>query len=92
MVRSTALTLGLLLAACGNNDSIPGRDELMRQIANEPVGQGRDYWIEYNNMAGEWEKTGLIFGYIDDQGECAKAIAGLKTANPAANYRCTKAN
>ncbi len=44
------------------------------------------------NLAGEWERTGLIFGYVDDQEECLKAIAGLKRVNYAREYRCASAN
>lgn len=44
------------------------------------------------NMAGEWEKTGLIFGYNGDAEECEKAIAGLKRVNYLREYRCTLAN
>jgi hypothetical protein len=29
-------------------------------------------------VTGEWEKTGLIFGYLDDYEECLKALEGLK--------------
>lgn len=61
-------------------------------IGVERIGSASDYWIELRNMAGEWERVGLIFGYTDDQGECAKAIAGLKAANPAREYRCIIAN
>ncbi len=43
-------------------------------------------------MAGEWERTGLIFGYVDDYEECVKAIAGLQAANYEREYRCTPAN
>lgn len=45
-----------------------------------------------NNLAGEWERVGLIFGYTDDYDECTKAVAGLKAANPAREYRCVPAN
>ena len=48
-------------------------------------------------MAGEWEKTGLIFGYSGDNEdgdseECLKAIAGLKKVNYLREYRCSSAN
>lgn len=85
------LAAALALSSCGDSD-IPGHNSLLRHVKNNPVGRDSDQWIEKYNMAGEWERTGLIFGYVDDQGECLKAIAGLKQANPAAEYRCIAAN
>ena len=83
----------LILCACSQkSDKIKGYDELIANVAKGPVGHDSDYWIEYQNMTGRWEKTGLIFGYVDDFGECQKAIAGLKSANPNADYRCAPAN
>ncbi len=67
-----------LLAACGSNDDVPGHDALVQHVKNGQIGGDKDQWIEMNNSAGEWEKTGLIFGYIGDHEECLKAIAGLK--------------
>jgi hypothetical protein len=83
----------MLLNGCSDQQAkIDGYDELVAHVEKGPVGQDADHWIEYKNMAGEWEKTGLIFGYIGDFDECQKAIAGLKTANPNAEYRCAPAN
>lgn len=44
------------------------------------------------NSTGEWERTGLIFGYADDYAECLRAIEGLRLANPGRQYRCDQAN
>lgn len=84
----------LLLAGCGSED-VAGHDALVRQVERSRVGGSPDQWVELRNMAGEWERTGLIFGYAEGHGdyeECVKAIAGLKQANPAREYRCTRAN
>jgi len=91
-MRFAMLALSFMLAACGNDDDIPGYDALVRQVEGKRVGQAADHWIEMKNMAGEWERTGLIFGYADDHEECMKAIAGLKKVNYAREYRCTPAN
>jgi hypothetical protein len=89
----TALAfLALTLASCGSSDSIRGQDALVRQVENGSIGSDTDQWIEMKNMAGEWEKTGLIFGYNGDNEECLKAIAGLKKVNYAREYRCSPAN
>ena len=93
IVTLVVLALALALAGCNRgDDGVPGYDSLIGHVKGNPVGADADQWIEFRNMAGEWERTGLIFGYVDDQAECLKAIDGLKRANPAAKYRCTAAN
>jgi len=87
-MRAIALTLLLLTAACGDD----GHASLERHVANNRVGSDADHWIEMKNVSGEWEKTGLIFGYLGDYDECQKAIAGLKAANDVREYRCVPAN
>ena len=44
------------------------------------------------NMSGEWERVGLIFGYLGDYDECLKAISGLGRENYVREYRCVPAN
>jgi len=66
------------LVGCGSSNSIRGQDALVRQVEKGSIGSDTDQWIEMKNTAGEWEKTGLVFGYNGDNEECLKAIAGLK--------------
>jgi hypothetical protein len=83
------------LAACkedGNEYQVDGYSALEHHVLNNRVGSGVDSWIEIRNALGEWEKTGLIFGYFGDHEECEKAINGLKVENYAREYRCTPAN
>jgi hypothetical protein len=89
------LCFAFALASCGRSDSIPGQDALVRQVERGQIGTDKDQWIEMKNMTGEWEKTGLIFGYGEKNGdneECLKAIAGLKKVNYLREYRCSPAN
>ena len=67
-------------------------DAFEKQVGKGMIGSSSDQWIEMHNMSGEWERTGLIFGYQDDYSECMKAIAGLKKVNFAREYRCSPAN
>lgn len=70
-----------------------GHNALVRHVERTRVGTDSDHWIEMRNMAGEWERTGLIFGYAGgDYDECMKAVAGLRQANSAREYRCVPAN
>ncbi len=94
---SVIVSCALTLAGCGSSDSIPGKDALVRQVERSRISSDSDQWIELKNMAGEWEKTGLIFGYSGDNEdgdseECLKAIAGLKKVNYLREYRCSSAN
>lgn len=82
----------LALAGCGNGSEVPGFEGLAEQVGRHRVGSDADQWIEMRNMSGEWERIGLVFGYLDDRDECSKAIAGLKDANYAREYRCMPAN
>lgn len=91
-MRVLAVMIILLATACGDDGQVEGYTSLERHVTNDRVGNNADHWIEMRNMSGEWERTGLIFGYLDDYIECQKAIAGLKAANHAREYRCTPAN
>ncbi|MCW2337358.1 hypothetical protein M2337_001591 [Sphingobium sp. B2D3A] len=91
-MKFALLFLCFSIAACGSGDRVSGKDGLIRQVQNNRVGTDTDYWIEMKNMDGEWERTGLIFGYVDDSGECKKAVSGLKSVNYAREYRCAPAN
>ena len=82
----------LLLASCGSSSGVDGYDSLSRHVAKNQIGRDADQWIEMFNDAGEWERTGLIFGYANDSEECRKAIEGLKRENFAREYRCVPAN
>jgi hypothetical protein len=87
------LALTLVLTACNQvGSSADPSKKLEDFVESHKTGDDTDQWIEMNNVAGEWEKTGLIFGYRGDNEECEKAIAGLKKANYAREYRCVPAN
>lgn len=80
------------LPACTNSDEPVGYHALEGYVGRHQVGADADQWIEMLNGSGQWERTGLIFGYLDDRGECLKAVAGLKRENYAREYRCSPAN
>ena len=80
------------LTSCGGDDGIEGYDALSRHVEGNRVGGGSDQWIEMVNIAGAYERVGLIFGYVDDRQACLEAIAGMREANPGREYVCTPAN
>lgn len=82
----------LFTGGCAPDEGVPGHSGLERQVEGSPVGTASDHWIEMKNLVGEWERTGLIFGYGDDFEECQKAIEGLARINTAREYRCVPAN
>jgi hypothetical protein len=95
-MRAVVLVAVAGLAACSPGSSdVEGFAPLERQIERQRVGGSQDHWIEMINGAGEWERTGLIFGYFGangDYGECLKAIEGMRAANTDREYRCVPAN
>jgi hypothetical protein len=83
----------LALSACGSgNNEIEGMKDLESYVAKNRIGADEDQWIEMQNMTGQWERVGLVFGFLGDFGECQNAIAGLKKVNFAREYRCVPAN
>lgn len=93
MRRVCFAVLAVALASCsGGDNEIPGHARLVSQVERQPVGSSQDQRIEMVNSTGEWERTGLIFGYADDYAECLRAIEGLRLANPGRQYRCDQAN
>jgi hypothetical protein len=83
----------LTFAGCdrGNQLYDEQSQHLQDVVAKQKIGSDTDYWIEMQNSAGLWERTGLVFGYNGDLEECEKAIAGMKRVNYARAYRCVPA-
>ncbi len=94
MLSKMYLIVALLaVGGCGEaNSQKTELADLETLVKNAPIGGDSDYWIEMENSLGDWERTGLIFGYYGDGEECQKAIAGLAKENFERNYRCTRAN
>lgn len=91
--RIASALLVLSLFGCEKAPDPSGDNGLALYLKVHRIGSGADQWIEMKNMAGEWERTGLIFGYAsDDYAECVKAISGMKRINFAREYRCVPAN
>jgi hypothetical protein len=67
-----------VLAGCSGGSEDSSSAHLERYVSKNPTGRGGDVWLEMKIVTGEWEKTGLIFGYLDDYEECLKALEGLK--------------
>ncbi len=84
--------IGVILVSGCNDDSTPGHDSLVAQVEGSQVGHAPDHWIEIRNLSGEWERVGLIFGYLSDSEVCEGVIRDLKVENYAREYRCVYAN
>lgn len=91
-LRGVALPLALLLSGCGSSEEVDSYDAFVKHVQNNRIGKDVDQWIEMKNMMGEWERTGLIFGYYGDDEECQNAISGLRQTNYQREYRCSPAN
>lgn len=90
---SLAAALTVVLAGCDKSEEVKGFAGFERQVKGNRIGHDADQWIEMKALTGEWERTGLIFGYYNgDYDECLNAIAGLKQVNSEREYRCVPAN
>ncbi len=69
---------------------------LTLSACGKSLPESGDYWLELQNAYGEWEKTILITGYLDDYHACTEVQQALHKWN-AENaaikrvYRCTPA-
>ena len=85
----------LAAGSCSAPASSPSYDDQLNEFTNviaaKSLGSDIDHWIELKNLSGEWEKVGLVFGFVGDYDECVKAIEGLKKVNHARSYRCIPA-
>jgi hypothetical protein len=91
-ITLTALALVTISACRSHNSEIEGMKDLESYVAKNKIGADEDQWIEMRNMTGQWERVGLVFGFLGVLGECQNAIAGLKKINFAREYRCVPAN
>lgn len=90
-VVAVLLVMTLVIWWHSSRDSSP-YGALVRQVERDHVGSANDQWLEMKNLAGKWERVGLVFGYIDDFGACTDIATGLKMVNPVREYRCAGAN
>jgi hypothetical protein len=83
----------LSLEGCGKSPS--NGEEFAEFVREHKIGTAKDYMLEMQNLAGEWEPVMFVFGYADDDGtriECENAADGLRKINFARIYRCIPAN
>jgi hypothetical protein len=60
----------------------------LEAIAKNEIGVSQNVWLVKRNAFGEYEKTTLVFGYMDDFAFCAE-IAQLYMQNfPPDEYSC----
>lgn len=62
----------------------------------ESLPESGDYWLELQNAYGEWEKTILVTGYLDDYQACIEVRQALNEWNAdnagiKREYRCSPA-
>ncbi len=63
-----------------------------KKVSKNRIGSGADVWIEKFNFGSEWEKTALVFGYIDDWSFCQDVVTLYMQKYPVDRYRCVTAN
>ena len=79
-----------LLAGC--SDDLDAQQRTLDRFADRnQIGSSEDYWLEMLNLAGEWERVALVYGYYDDFSGCSD-IARLLMSDYDRVYRCIPAN
>ncbi len=63
-----------------------------RFVSRNPYGSSKDQWIEKYNALGQWEKVGIVFGFMDDYEFCDDVIKMYMARYPTDRYRCNRAN
>lgn len=83
-----AALAALCVAGCTESKQVPGYETFVAHVEDQQLGPDVDHWIETKNAMGDWERTGLIFGYVDDYGMCLEAISALRNAVRVREFRC----
>lgn len=81
----------LIIVLATSSCSTDKETELKKAILKTEYGKDA-YWLEKNSSIGfGWDKTILIFGYVDDERVCEE-LAAIYEEKYQQSYRCTKAN
>lgn len=67
-------------------------ERLTKAVSSDKYGQSSDVWLVKFNAFGEWEKTALVFGYLDDFGFCNEVATMYVNKYPSDQYSCQVAN
>jgi hypothetical protein len=67
------------------------RGSLEKFVAKGKIGTSPDYWLVKNGAYGP-ERTGLIFGYMNDFQFCSEIAELYVKKYPIDRYSCEKAN
>jgi hypothetical protein len=66
---------------------------LEKSVADNPLTR-TGYWLEMQNVLGQWEKVILIFGYADpvDKAACARILQFAAVDGPNSAFRFNPVN
>jgi hypothetical protein len=90
MKRALFLSTAILLASCSDLDGQLYRLEKFVSFAK--VGSASDVWVVQKGITGQYNKVGLIFGFVDDYGFCKEIVELYLKRNPASQLSCNLAN
>lgn len=86
-----AVAIALALGAC-SEDLDKQHQRLAKHVRENKIGSSQDFWLVKHNMFGEFERVGLIFGFMDDREFCEEISALYMRKFPADRYSCAPAN
>ena len=87
-----ALALLSLSTTASAGDPEEDIKHLDRFVSRNPYGSSKDQWIEKYNVFDQWEKVGIVFGFMDDYEFCDDVIKMYMARYPTDRYRCNRAN
>jgi hypothetical protein len=95
-MRLRAIIVGcaaFALVGCDDSGDIQtDTARLAEFLAEAPIGNGPDYWLEKRSTFGEWDRVGLVFGFGGDAEACASFAEGYMLVFSQAQVRCRPAN
>lgn len=81
----------LFVSSC--SDSYENQQQALVSFVNKKqLGSSKDYWLTKKNMLGEWEKTVLVFGHMDDYDVCNDLASLYMSKYPLDKYSCMATN
>lgn len=90
-MRPLAALLALGVAGCSPSleDQQAALDRFNR---GNQFGDAPDQYLVKRNAFGDWERTALIYGYLDDEAFCLEVAELYEARYPADRYTCIPAN
>lgn len=89
-MRRTLQTIIIMVAMIINTEvsaDVANNNRLIDSATQYLANEGA-YWFEMKNVAGEWEKMILVFGYAENKASCDFLLSYAQKTSPARMFKC----